>query len=75
MVGVAWLDDADPLVRARVEAAAELFPRCRTLDFPFAAGDYRLFMREVADVHRGLFPEHAERTATMSAARSSAAST
>lgn len=60
VVGVAWLDGADPLVRARVEAAAELFPRRCSLDFPFAADDYRLFMREVADVHRALFPEHAE---------------
>jgi aspartyl-tRNA(Asn)/glutamyl-tRNA(Gln) amidotransferase subunit A len=59
-VGVAWLDDADPLVRARVEAAAALFPRRRTLDFPLAADDNRLFMREVADVHRGLFPENAD---------------
>ena len=28
----------------------------RELDFPLAADDYRLFMREVADVHRALFP-------------------
>ena len=59
-VGVAWLDDADPLVRARVEAAAALFPRRRAVDFPLAPDDYRLFMREVADVHRGLFPENAD---------------
>ena len=55
-VGIAWLDDADPLVRARVEEAAALFPRRRALDFPLAADDYRAFMREVADVHRALFP-------------------
>ena len=59
-VGVAWLDGADPLVRARVEAAAALFPRRRAVDFPLAPDDYRLFMREVADVHRGLFPENAD---------------
>jgi len=59
-VGVAWLDGADPLVRARAEAAAALFPRRRNVDFPLAADDYRLFMREVADVHRGLFPENAD---------------
>ena len=75
VVGVAWLDGADPLVRARVEAAAELFPRRRALDFPLAADDYRLFMREVADVHRALFPDTPTRTATTSAARSSAVST
>jgi len=55
-VGIAWLDDADPLVRARVEEAAALFPRRRALDFPLAADDYRAFMREVADAHRALFP-------------------
>jgi Asp-tRNA(Asn)/Glu-tRNA(Gln) amidotransferase A subunit family amidase len=59
-VGVAWLDQADPLVRARVEAAAALFPRRRTIDFPLAGDDYRLFMREVADVHRALFPGNEE---------------
>ena len=59
-IGVAWLDGADPLVRARVEAAAALFPRRRPLDVPLEPSDYRLFMREVADVHRGLFPENAD---------------
>ena len=29
-LGVAWLDLAEPLVRASVEAAAEYFPRRRT---------------------------------------------
>jgi aspartyl-tRNA(Asn)/glutamyl-tRNA(Gln) amidotransferase subunit A len=60
-VGIAWLDGADPLVRARIEAAAALFPRARTIDFPLnEPGEYKLFMREAADVHRGLFPEHAD---------------
>ena len=59
-VGVAWLDEADPLVRSRVAEAAALFPRSRRLDFPLDPSDYRLFMREVADVHRGLFPENAD---------------
>jgi len=59
-VGVAWLDEADPLVRARVAEAAALFPRSRRIDFPLDPSDYRLFMREVADVHRGLFPENAD---------------
>ena len=34
-VGVAWLEQADPLVHARVREAAALFPRSRELDFPF----------------------------------------
>ena len=59
-VGVAWTELADPLVRARVEAAAELFPRRRRLELPLADGFYDAFSREVADVHRELFAEHAD---------------
>ncbi|HVS85772.1 MAG TPA: amidase [Gaiellaceae bacterium] len=59
-VGVAWLDAADPLVRARVEEAAALFPRRRTVDFPGDPDDYKAFMREVADAHRALFPGNEE---------------
>jgi len=60
-VGVAWLDEADPLVRRRVEEAVAHIPRRRELDFPFPdAAENALFMREVADVHRGLFPERTE---------------
>ena len=59
-VGVASLDAADPLVRARVAAAAELFPRRRTLELPSAAGLGRAFQREAAEVHRELFLEHAD---------------
>ncbi|MGH2972766.1 MAG: amidase [Gaiellaceae bacterium] len=60
-VGFAWLEHADPLIRARVEEALELFPRREAIDFPLNdPGEYRLFMREVADVHRGLFPERAD---------------
>jgi len=58
-VGVAWLDEADPLVRERVTAASERFPRRRPVEFPIVDQvEYALFMREVADVHRALFPEH-----------------
>jgi aspartyl-tRNA(Asn)/glutamyl-tRNA(Gln) amidotransferase subunit A len=59
-VGVAWLDAADPLVRARVEEAASNFPRCRTIDLPRADGTYDAFSHEVADVHRELFPDQEE---------------
>jgi aspartyl-tRNA(Asn)/glutamyl-tRNA(Gln) amidotransferase subunit A len=59
VVGVAWVEEADPLVRARVEAAAELFPRRRTLDLPRPHAD-ALFMREVAEVHRELYEEQGE---------------
>ena len=56
-VGVAWLEPADVLVRARVSVASELFPRRREIDFPLAERIGRAFMREVADVHRDLFSE------------------
>jgi aspartyl-tRNA(Asn)/glutamyl-tRNA(Gln) amidotransferase subunit A len=56
-VGVAWLEDADPLVHARVREAVDLFPRSRELDFPFLSEVGVVFMREVADVHRDLFAE------------------
>jgi aspartyl-tRNA(Asn)/glutamyl-tRNA(Gln) amidotransferase subunit A len=60
-VGVAWTEHAEPLVRERVEAAAALFPRARPVDFPFPdPAENALFAREIADVHRPLFPEHAD---------------
>jgi aspartyl-tRNA(Asn)/glutamyl-tRNA(Gln) amidotransferase subunit A len=59
-VGVAWLQLAEPLVRARVAAAAELFPRRREVAFPFPEGIGAVFMREAAETHRGLYPERAE---------------
>jgi aspartyl-tRNA(Asn)/glutamyl-tRNA(Gln) amidotransferase subunit A len=60
-VGIAWLDEADPLVRERVAEAAAHFPRRRPVTFEFPDPDEnKLFMREVADVHRGLYPEYAD---------------
>jgi aspartyl-tRNA(Asn)/glutamyl-tRNA(Gln) amidotransferase subunit A len=59
-VGVAWLELADPLVRARVQAAVEVFPRRRPVGFPLPEGVGAVFMREAAESHRGLFPEHAD---------------
>jgi aspartyl-tRNA(Asn)/glutamyl-tRNA(Gln) amidotransferase subunit A len=59
-VGALWLEHADPLVRARVEAAAECFPDRRRLDLPLPEGIHEAFMREAADVHRELFEEHAD---------------
>jgi aspartyl-tRNA(Asn)/glutamyl-tRNA(Gln) amidotransferase subunit A len=58
-VGVAWAEHAEPLVAKRArEVAAAL--DAEPVDFPFARGTYPLFMKEVADVHRDLFAEHAE---------------
>jgi aspartyl-tRNA(Asn)/glutamyl-tRNA(Gln) amidotransferase subunit A len=59
-IGVAWLEHADPLVRRRVRAAAELFPRRRQLDVPLAPANRADFMREAADVHRALFQGNEE---------------
>ena len=58
-VGVAWAESCDPLVRARVEAAAATL-EARPIDFPLPEGVDPMFMREVADVHRELFAEHAD---------------
>jgi aspartyl-tRNA(Asn)/glutamyl-tRNA(Gln) amidotransferase subunit A len=59
-VGVVWLDLAEPLVQSRVRRAAECFPRRRPVAFPFPEGIGPVFMREVAESHQGLFPEHAD---------------
>jgi aspartyl-tRNA(Asn)/glutamyl-tRNA(Gln) amidotransferase subunit A len=57
-VGVTWTELADPLVRAQVERAAELFPRSVALELPVEHGSGPLFQREVADVHAELWAEH-----------------
>jgi aspartyl-tRNA(Asn)/glutamyl-tRNA(Gln) amidotransferase subunit A len=59
-VAVAWTDEADPLVRGRVEEVAARFPHRERIELPRGKGTASDFMREVADVHRGLFPEHAD---------------
>jgi aspartyl-tRNA(Asn)/glutamyl-tRNA(Gln) amidotransferase subunit A len=59
-VGVAWLERADQLVRARVEAAAELFPRRRRVAFPLPEGIAAIFMAEAARSHESLFPQFAD---------------
>jgi Asp-tRNA(Asn)/Glu-tRNA(Gln) amidotransferase A subunit family amidase len=57
-VGVAWTELAEPLVRARVEAAAALLPNVRPLDVPLApAAAYPLFQREAVQVHEPLWSE------------------
>jgi aspartyl-tRNA(Asn)/glutamyl-tRNA(Gln) amidotransferase subunit A len=58
--GLAWTDTADPLVRARVEEAAALFPSCRPVDLPPPDGVYTGFAREVVEVHDDLFRDHAD---------------
>jgi aspartyl-tRNA(Asn)/glutamyl-tRNA(Gln) amidotransferase subunit A len=57
-LGVAWTAHADPLVRARVEAAATAFPNRTTLDLPLPGTIYPMFSREAVEVHETLFREH-----------------
>jgi aspartyl-tRNA(Asn)/glutamyl-tRNA(Gln) amidotransferase subunit A len=60
-VGVAWIEHADPLVAARVSAAASRFPHAEQVAFPLPdRAEHALFDREVADVHRALFAERAD---------------
>jgi aspartyl-tRNA(Asn)/glutamyl-tRNA(Gln) amidotransferase subunit A len=62
LVGVAWFDEADPLVRARVEQAAAKFPNRRelALDVPDREQWGAAFRREALESHSGLYPERAE---------------
>jgi aspartyl-tRNA(Asn)/glutamyl-tRNA(Gln) amidotransferase subunit A len=58
-VGIAWLEHSDPLVATRMREAAEaLSPRA--IDFPLLEGVGPMFMREVAEVHQGLYAEHSD---------------
>jgi aspartyl-tRNA(Asn)/glutamyl-tRNA(Gln) amidotransferase subunit A len=60
-IGLAWTVEADPLVRARVEEAAEIFPRRRDVALPaMPPGVADVRMRETAETHARLFAEHRE---------------
>jgi len=59
-IGVAWTDRCALLVRERVLAAAAHFPRRAVVDFPSAEAVHPVFQREVGNVHRDLYREHAE---------------
>jgi aspartyl-tRNA(Asn)/glutamyl-tRNA(Gln) amidotransferase subunit A len=59
-VGVAWTGLADSFVGERVAEAATLFPHNRLVELPLPESVGAVFMREVADVHRELFREHAD---------------
>jgi aspartyl-tRNA(Asn)/glutamyl-tRNA(Gln) amidotransferase subunit A len=58
-VAVALHEGAEPLVRARVAAAARVLA-AEPIPFPLPERTTAVFMREVADVHRELYAEHAE---------------
>jgi aspartyl-tRNA(Asn)/glutamyl-tRNA(Gln) amidotransferase subunit A len=59
-VAVAWTELAEPLVHARVEAAAAFFREVPRIGFPEPVGTTPAFMREIADVHRELYAEQGE---------------
>jgi aspartyl-tRNA(Asn)/glutamyl-tRNA(Gln) amidotransferase subunit A len=56
-LAVTWVDRCEPLVGQRVASAAGEAAR---VEFPTAERVGPAFMREVGDVHRELYPEHAE---------------
>jgi aspartyl-tRNA(Asn)/glutamyl-tRNA(Gln) amidotransferase subunit A len=56
-VGIAWLEQCEPLVRERVGDAGAMLG-AEAVDFPLPDNVGPAFMREVADVHRDLFAEH-----------------
>jgi aspartyl-tRNA(Asn)/glutamyl-tRNA(Gln) amidotransferase subunit A len=61
-VGVAWVGEADPLVRARVEEAAAKFPNRSELNLPaMPPGIQHVRMRETAETHVKLFSEYRDR--------------
>jgi aspartyl-tRNA(Asn)/glutamyl-tRNA(Gln) amidotransferase subunit A len=61
-VGVAWIGEADPLVRARVDEAAATFPNRRELNLPAMAPSIRhVRMRETAETHLKLFSDYRDR--------------
>jgi hypothetical protein len=74
VVGVAWLDEADPLVRARVEEAAAKFPNRRELEL--GVPDRELwgpaFRARRSNRTAGLYPSGPRTTATMYGSRSKA---
>ncbi len=59
-VGIAWTEEAEPGVRARVEEAAALFGSVEPLDFPHGEANLRVFFHEAGEVHRSLFEEHGD---------------
>ncbi len=60
LVGTAWIEGAEPLVRGQALRAAGFFPRRQTTLFPEPVGTTAAFMRDVAGVHRELYEEHGE---------------
>jgi Asp-tRNA(Asn)/Glu-tRNA(Gln) amidotransferase A subunit family amidase len=58
-VGVVWTAEADPLVRARVEEAAAVFPNRRDLALPeMPPGILAVRMRETGEVHARTLADH-----------------
>lgn len=73
MVGVAWLELAEPEVSEQVSATASLFPRRRPVDAPLAEEVRPAFMREIGDVHREIFAGNSQRYGELVRAKFAAA--
>jgi aspartyl-tRNA(Asn)/glutamyl-tRNA(Gln) amidotransferase subunit A len=58
-IGVAWIEETDPLVGTRVTEAAARLPSVTPIEWPRPSIG-PLFMHEVANVHRELYTEYAE---------------
>ena len=72
-LGVAWLDLAEPLVRARIQAAVELFPRRRESPSRFPKGSERCSCARRPSRTAGSSPSMPTPTARMCGRSSSAA--
>jgi aspartyl-tRNA(Asn)/glutamyl-tRNA(Gln) amidotransferase subunit A len=59
-VALAWTEEAAAGVAAAVENAATAFGDVTRIEFPRRQENLGVFHREVADVHRELYAEHAE---------------
>ena len=57
-IGVAWLDRAEPEVRASVSAASALLPNRTNIELPMPEGVSAAFQAEIAATHRELFAQH-----------------
>ncbi len=57
-VAVTWIDQADPWVARRVQAAADLFDHPQLIEVALPGDLTPLFGREVADVHAELWRDH-----------------
>jgi Asp-tRNA(Asn)/Glu-tRNA(Gln) amidotransferase A subunit family amidase len=59
-IGVAWLEEAAPVVARTVGEAAQKLPGAVPVTLPFPGGAFPAFQREIAEVHRDLIDRYAD---------------